>query len=100
MPTGNKTSWRISADIAELTERRPKMDNRIKILIADENADFRRACKSNLINMGNTEVEEAVNGEDALYRIDKNHPDIVLADAWLSKLDCIQVMRGTKSLDL
>ncbi len=75
------------------------MDNRIKILIADENADFRRACKSNLINMGNTEVEEAVNGEDALYRIDKNHPDIVLADAWLSKLDCIQVMRGTKSLD-
>jgi Response regulator containing CheY-like receiver, AAA-type ATPase, and DNA-binding domains len=75
------------------------MDNRIKILIADENADFRRACKTNLIGLGYPDVEEAVNGEDALYRIDKNHPDIVLADAWLSKLDCIQVMRGTKSLN-
>jgi two-component system response regulator (stage 0 sporulation protein A) len=74
------------------------MDNRIKILIADENADFRRACKTNLIGLGYADVEEAVNGEDALYRIDKNHPDIVLADAWLSKLDCIQVMHGTKSL--
>ena len=57
-----------------------------------------RACKTNLIGLGYADVEEAVNGEDALYRIDKNHPDIVLADAWLSKLDCIQVMHGTKSL--
>jgi len=73
--------------------------SRIKILIADENADFRRACKANLQNLGYTDIEEAVNGEDALYTIDKNHPDIVLADAWLSKLDCIQVMRSIKSLN-
>lgn len=74
------------------------MDNRIKILIADENADFRRVCKANLNGLGFNDIEEAVNGEDALYRIDKIHPDIVLVDAWLSKLDCIQLMRGVKSL--
>lgn len=97
---GNASPGRITAGTAEFKNGDERMDNnRIKILIADENADFRRACKTNLQALGYTDIEEAVNGEDALYRIDKSHPDIVLADAWLSKLDCIQVMRSTKSLN-
>ena len=42
-------------------------NNRIKILIADENADFRRACKTNLQALGYTDIEEAVNGEETHF---------------------------------
>ena len=76
------------------------MQQKIKILIADENSDFRRSCRSNLTGMGYKQIEEASNGEDALYKIDKFHPDVVLTDIWLSKLDCIQVIRGSKLLNL
>ena len=76
------------------------MEQNIKILIADENSDFRRSCRSNLTGLGYKIIEEAVNGEDALYKIDKCHPDVVLTDVWLSKLDCTQVIRGTQMLNL
>lgn len=75
------------------------MEQSIKILIADENSDFRRSCRSNLIGLGFKRIDEASNGEEALYKIDKLHPDVVLTDVWLSKLDCTQVIRGTALLD-
>ena len=76
------------------------MEQNIKILIADENADFRRSCRNGLIGLGYHKIEEAVNGEDALYKIDRFHPDVVLSDIWLSKLDCTQVIRGAQILNL
>ena len=47
------------------------MEQSIKILIADENSDFRRSCRSNLIGLGFKRIDEASNGEEALYKIDK-----------------------------
>jgi len=76
------------------------MEQNIKILIADENSDFRRNCRSNLAGFGYKIIEEASNGEEALYKIDKYHPDVVLTDIWLSKLDCTQVIKGTQLLNL
>ncbi len=76
------------------------MGQNIKILIADENADFRKSCRSNLTGLGYKVIEEASNGEEALYKIDKFHPDVVLSDIWLSKLDCTQVIKGTQLLNL
>jgi len=75
------------------------MDN-IKILIADENTDFRKNCKNGLCTYGYKYIEEAVNGEDALYKIDKFHPDIVILDIWLSKIETVQVIKSTKALNL
>ncbi len=75
------------------------MEHSIKILIADENTDFRRSCRSNLIGLGYKRIDEASDGEDALCKIDKFRPDIVLCDVWLSKLDCTQVIRGSSLLD-
>jgi len=69
------------------------MEN-VKILIADENRDFRLQCKDKLYSLGYRNFEEASNGEDALYKISKYHPDVVLIDIWLSKLDCIQVIKN------
>ena len=75
------------------------MESKIKILIADENVDFRNDCIKKLHSMGYKDLSYAVNGEDALYKIEREHPDIVLIDVWLSKHDCIQVIKATNGMN-
>ena len=76
------------------------MEQNTKIIIADENAEFRRGCRNDLNALGYRQIEEAANGEELLYKIGKFHPDVVITDIWLSKLDCVQVIKGAKKLDL
>ena len=51
-----------------------------KILIADENPMQRQALRESLRSAGYRNIEEALNGEDALVRINRSHPDIALID--------------------
>ena len=74
------------------------MDTTKKILIADESADQRRALRENLQKVGYRNIEEAVNGEDALIKIDRTQPDVVIVDLWLSRIDGIGVIRNARSL--
>ena len=74
------------------------MDYTTKILIADENASHRTLLKECFLRAGCRNVDEAVNGEDALTRITRTHPDIVIIDIWMSKLDGLSVVRSAKSL--
>ena len=71
----------------KITESGEKMEQNIKILLADENPDFRRSCRSNLIGMGFKRIEEASDGEDCLYKIEKYRPDVVVCDVWLKLSD-------------
>ena len=77
-----------------------EMENLAKILIADENSATRQNLRDGLLRQGYRYIEEATNGEEALMKIGRTHPDVVLADVWLSKLDGIGVLRQSKSLDL
>ena len=74
------------------------MDVTRKILIADESADQRRALRENLQRAGYRHIDEATNGEEALIKIDRTHPDVVVVDLWLSKIDGIGVIRNAKGL--
>lgn len=74
------------------------MEYATKILIADENAETRRSYKEALKNVGYSFIDEAVNGEDALSIIAARHPDIVISDIWLSKLDGIGLIRAASEL--
>ena len=71
--------------------------NSAKILIADENPAQRQALRDTLARNGYRFIDEASNGEDALIKISRSHPDVVLIDIWLSKLDCVQVLRALRS---
>lgn len=73
------------------------MDQNTKILIADENAESRKKCREALTRSGFRYVEEAYNGEDALMKINRSRPDVVIADIWLSKLDGIGLIRSCNS---
>ncbi len=75
------------------------MEYNTKILIVDENRASRSALRDGLLHAGYRNVEEAVDGEDALLKIKRQPPEIVLMDVWLSKLDGIGVLRSCRSLD-
>lgn len=75
------------------------METNAKILVADENIQTRHSTKAALIRKGFRNVDEAVNGEEALIKINRNHPDIVIADIWLSKLDGIGLIKNCKGIN-
>ncbi len=76
------------------------MEYTAKILIADENPAQRQALRDGLARAGFRFIEEAANGEEALLKIGRFHPDIAIVDVWLSKLDGIGVLRNSRALDL
>ena len=75
------------------------MEFTTRILIADESQSLRATLKEGLHRAGYRHIEEATNGEEALQKISRNHPDIVLIDIWLSKLDGIGVLRSALGMD-
>ena len=75
------------------------MENRIGILIADENIASRTALRDGLQRAGYHNIEEASNGEDAIGKMLSMRPDVVLLDVWLSKLDGIGVLRKSRTVD-
>ena len=74
------------------------MEYTTKILIADENSSQRALIKECFMRVGCRYIEEAVNGEDALTKIGRIHPDVVIIDIWMSKIDGLSVVRSAKSL--
>ena len=75
------------------------MEQATKILIVDESAAGRAALREGLLRAGYHNLEEAGNGEDALMKMTRFYPDVVLIDVWLSKLDGIGVLRNSHTLD-
>ncbi len=73
------------------------MEYNTKILIADENAAARAQIKECFSNIGCRNIEEAQNGEEALSKIGRLHPDVVIIDIWMSKLDGLSVVRSAKA---
>ncbi len=74
------------------------MEQKIKILIADENNEFRANLKSNLAHNNMEIVDETSNGLDVLTKIKRSMPDIVLIDIWLPKMDTVQIIKKAKTL--
>ena len=75
------------------------MELNTKILIADESTEQRNFLKENLYRAGYRNVDVAANGEEALLKINRTHPDIAIIDIWLTKLDGIGVLRNARTID-
>ena len=73
------------------------MEYTTKLLIAEENREERRALREQLFRAGYRNIEEAQNGEEAVAKIGRFHPDVVILDAWLSRIDGIGVIRNCSS---
>jgi two-component system response regulator (stage 0 sporulation protein A) len=75
------------------------MEYTTRILIADESQSQRATLREGLTRAGYRHIDEASNGEEALSRIARSHPDIILMDVWLSKMDGIGVLRTLQNMD-
>ena len=76
------------------------MDKKIKVLLADNSEYFGLPC-AKVMRENGLEVETVEkDGKKVLEAICVNHPDVVLLDFFLPRLDAIGVMKGvyTKSL--
>ncbi len=72
------------------------MEKPTKLLLVDESAEERKRMREFLWSAGFRKIDEASNGEDALQRISKTHPDVVVIDTWLSRVDGIGVIRRAR----
>ena len=71
--------------------------NRIKVLIADDHRDFRRVVHDFLDHLPNVSVVgEAVNGDDAITKVEKLFPDVVLMDISMPLMNGIEATRVIK----
>ena len=74
------------------------MENK-KVLIAIENGEERYSLRSYFEKAGICNIEEARDGDEALRKIGNFHPDVVVIDLWLSKLDGIGVIKNASFLN-
>ncbi|MBQ3065338.1 MAG: sporulation transcription factor Spo0A [Clostridia bacterium] len=70
----------------------------MKLMIADYAAETRMLFKENMMRFGADSVEEAQNGEEAIQMIMREDPDVAVLDAWLPKVDGLQVMRTVRRM--
>lgn len=75
------------------------MEKGTKVLIADENQNIRELLHEELRQSGYTHIDEASNGEEALTKIGRTHPDVVVCDLWLSKIDGIGLIRAASKMN-
>ncbi|RMH50578.1 MAG: response regulator [Zetaproteobacteria bacterium] len=66
-----------------------------RILIAEDSAYMRRLIRS-ILERGGHSVEEAVNGDDCLRRLDGVQPDLLLLDLVMPERDGISVLGRLK----
>jgi CheY-like chemotaxis protein len=70
--------------------------NNAKLLIVDDNEGVRHLVSRWLERAGFT-VREAKDGAEAIERVKEDHPDIILADIRMPKIDGIELARIIKS---
>ncbi len=74
------------------------MSTKIKILIADDTKTVRFYERS-LLSVRDYEIEEAVDGVDALERVKTFRPHLVLMDIMMPRMDGIECCRCIKADD-
>jgi DNA-binding NarL/FixJ family response regulator len=69
----------------------------IKVLVADDQELIRQSLKIVLSSKDNLEVTDAVaNGQEVIQSIHKNHPDVILMDIRMPKMDGVQCTKVIK----
>lgn len=72
------------------------MNNQMTVLIADESADFGKACQRELKQFGFDVVAVKKDGRRVIDALETKHFDAVLMDVFMSGLDGIEVLEYIK----
>ena len=74
--------------------RRRRMNDRIRVLIVDDQPRARRSLKALLNTLPQVgEISEAVNGREGLRLIEESPPDLAVLDVRMPELDGLEMTR-------
>ena len=73
------------------------MDNKIKVLIGDDSAEYGIACASSLRAAGLYVITRRKDGRTLVDAIQHDAPDVVIVDAILPNLDAMELMRRVRA---
>ena len=76
------------------------MEKKMKVLLADDSADFGVSCKSALQSNGYDVVVTSKDGSEVLRSLEQNGADVILLDAFMPRVDAIGVMKGISQMSL
>ncbi len=74
------------------------MENKLKVLIADNSAEFGQPCANLLKTYGMEAITLPKDGVRLLSEISEHQPDVVLADVFMPKLDAIGILKELETL--
>ena len=75
------------------------MEKSTKLLLVDESTEERRKMREYLWKDGFRNIDEASSGDDAVTKIARTQPDVVVIDTWLSRIDGVGVIRNAKAMN-
>lgn len=71
----------------------------LKVIIVDNDANFRKALKSVLVNIGDVEIiAEASNGKEVLDLFPTHMPDLIFMDIKMPEINGIEATKKIKTL--
>ena len=82
----------------KIKNRSKIMQEKIKIVIVDEQHDYRNSCAEHLSELGYDILASTANPMKALETIKESEPDVVLFDIVLSPIDGLAFLRSCDSL--
>ncbi len=78
----------------------------MKILLVDDKASIRRAMRTILVNLGMTDITEAVDGEEAWHEVnnafikgDDFSYDLIVSDMEMPKMTGLELLRAVRNSD-
>ena len=89
-----ETITQFSVNIPQMSEKHSSSESPV-ILIVEDNDDLRFYLKDNLLRR--YQIHEASNGEEALRKIMKIVPDLIISDIMMPGIDGIELCRRVKS---
>ncbi|MBR5528815.1 MAG: sporulation transcription factor Spo0A [Clostridia bacterium] len=68
------------------------MENRLKVILADPDNEFRETCRKSLDRIRFEIIAEATSGTELIESVCRMKPDVVLMELWLPKIDGLGVI--------
>ncbi|GGD62147.1 response regulator transcription factor [Paenibacillus nasutitermitis] len=71
----------------------------MKILVVDDENLVRDSVIQSLESLGFSDIEEAVDGIEALHQIERHRPDLIIADIRMPRMDGIELLAKLKQMN-
>lgn len=76
------------------------MERKVKVLVADNSIEMGQVCAATLKSFGMDVSTATKDGQEVIDSIVRETPDVVLMNAFMTRIDAIGVLHAIKNLDL